>query len=61
MKDNKKIDENIKNERAGDKPVDDMRELGDDDLDQIAGGVGNPFDRPRMGYQPIDDDLRGNG
>lgn len=60
MKDTKN-NENVKNERAGDKPVDDMRELGDDDLDQIAGGVENPFDRPRMGYQPIDDDLRGNG
>ena len=37
------------------------QELKEDDLDQVAGGVSNPFDRPRMGYKPIDDDLRGNG
>ena len=35
--------------------------LDTEELDQVAGGVGNPFDRPRMGYKPIDDDLRGNG
>ena len=43
-----------------DAAVEEMQELDDGDLEQVS-GAGNPFDRPRMGYQPIDDDLRGNG
>lgn len=37
-----------------------VRELDDCDLEQVS-GAGNPFDRPRMGFQPIDDNLRKNG
>ena len=40
--------------------AEEMQELDDGDLEQVS-GAGNPFDRPRMGFQPIDDDLRGNG
>lgn len=40
--------------------ADEMQELDDGDLEQVS-GAGNPFDRPRMGFQPIDDDLRNNG
>ena len=41
--------------------VEEMEELDEGELVQFS-GAGNPFgDRPRMGYQPIDDDLRGNG
>ena len=60
MKD-KRNNENVKETRV-ETPDEKMQELDEDDLDKIAGGVGNPFgDRPRMGYQPIDDDLRNNG
>lgn len=41
-------------------PADEMQELDEGDLEQVS-GAGNPFDRPRMGFQPIDDDLRNNG
>lgn len=41
-------------------PNDEMQELEDDLMNQVS-GAGNPFDRPRMGYQPIDDDLINNG
>ncbi len=38
-----------------------MQELGEDELDEIA-GAGNPFASiPRVPTQPIDEDLRGNG
>lgn len=38
-----------------------MQELGDDELDEIA-GAGNPFANiPRVPTQPIDDNLRNNG
>ena len=60
MKD-KKNNENVKETRAYDSAVDNAQELDEDDLEKVAGGVGSPFDRPRMGYQPIDDDLRNNG
>lgn len=55
---NRKNDE-IKN-KAAEAPEEEMQELDEGDLDQVS-GAGNPFDRPRMGYQPIDDDLRNNG
>ena len=59
MKDKK--NKNLENEiKTNDLPIDEMQELDDGDLEQVS-GAGNPFDRPRMGYQPIDDDLRGNG
>lgn len=62
----KKIRETLKQaqnavEQANKALTDVMQELGDDELDQIA-GAGNPFgDVPRVPTQPIDDDLRGNG
>ena len=35
-----------------------MQELGDDELDEIA-GAGNPFAKlPRVPTQPIDEDMR---
>ena len=38
-----------------------MQELGDDELDEIA-GAGNPFARlPRVTTQPIDEDMRNKG
>ena len=38
-----------------------MQELGDDELDEIA-GAGNPFARlPRVPTQPIDEDMRNKG
>ncbi len=58
----KKNNENEKKALLNDEPVDKTQELDEDDLDQVAGGAGNPFGgRPRMGYQPIDGDLRNNG
>ena len=56
---NRKSDE-IKN-KAAEAPEEEMQELDEGDLDQVS-GAGNPFgNRPRMGYQDIDDDLRNNG
>lgn len=40
--------------------ADEMQELDEGDLEQVS-GAGNPFDRPRMGFQPIDDELRNKG
>ncbi len=57
----KKNNENEKKVLLNGEPANAAKELEDDDLDKVAGGLGNPFDRPRMGYKPIDDDLRGNG
>ena len=38
-----------------------MQELGEDELDEIA-GAGNPFANvPRVPTQPIDEDLRSKG
>ena len=38
-----------------------MQELGDDELDEIA-GAGNPFAKvPRVPTQPIDEDMRNKG
>ena len=38
-----------------------MQELGDDELDEIA-GAGNTFARlPRVPTQPIDEDMRNKG
>ncbi len=56
----KKNRENEKQEKALDALAEGMQELDDETISQVS-GAGNPFDRPRMGNQPIDDDLRGNG
>lgn len=59
MKD-KKNDKLENKALENDAAVEEMQELDDGDLEQVS-GAGSPFDRPRMGFQPIDDDLRGNG
>lgn len=41
--------------------LDEVKELGMDEIDQVA-GAGNPFeDVPRVPLKPIDDKLRKNG
>ncbi len=57
----KKNNENEKKALLNGEPANAAKELEDDDLEQVAGGVSNPFERPRMGFQPIDGDLRNNG
>ena len=59
MKD-KKNDKLENKALENDAAVEEMQELDDGDHEQVS-GAGSPFDRPRMGFQPIDDDLRGNG
>lgn len=50
--------ENVKEEK---KPVEDVKSLSKDDLQEVTGGV-NPFAKiPRVDDQPIDEDLRKNG
>ena len=55
-----KIKETLKNaaEQANKAVGSAMQELGDDELDEIA-GAGNPFANvPRVPTQPIDEDMR---
>ena len=59
MKD-KKNNELENKAQTNDAAAEEMQELDEGDLEQVA-GAGNPFDRPRMGFQPIDEDLRNNG
>ena len=61
MKD-KKLNKTIEQaENTASQALNAMEELGEDELDEIA-GAGNPFANiPRVPTQPIDDDLRGNG
>lgn len=61
MKD-KKLNKTIEQaENTASQALNAMEELGEDELDEIA-GAGNPFAAiPRVPTQPIDDDLRGNG
>lgn len=55
MKDNKKKETVILENKALNGA---MQELGDDELDEIA-GAGNPFANvPRVPTQPIDEDMR---
>jgi hypothetical protein len=59
-----KIKETLKNaaEQANKAVGSAMQELGDDELDEIAGAGGNPFARiPRVPTQPIDEDMRNKG
>lgn len=49
-----------KQAKAIEAPDEEMQDLDLETMSQMS-GAGNPFDRPRMGFQPIDDDLRGNG
>lgn len=56
----KKKDETENKAKPNDVGTDVMEELDDSAVQEFS-GAGNPFDRPRAGYQPIDDDLRGNG
>ena len=62
MKD-KKLNKTIEQaENTASQALNAMEELGEDELDEIAGAAGNPFANiPRVPTQPIDDDLRGNG
>lgn len=61
MKPTKKNRENDKKPQENNFLPDEIQELDDLLLERVS-GAGNPFeDRPRPGYQPIDDDLRGNG
>ena len=58
---NKKNNEIENKAKTADAPEEEMQELDEGDLEQVS-GAGNPFgNRPRMGYQDIDDDLRNNG
>ena len=62
---NKKLDKTLKQAKdaaeQANKALSAMEELGEDELDEIA-GAGNPLGNvPRIPTQPIDDDLRGNG
>ena len=55
MKDNKNKETSILENKALNGA---MQELGDDELDEIA-GAGNPFAKvPRVPTQPIDEDMR---
>lgn len=57
---NKKNNELENKVQENDIPAEEMQELDEGDLEQVS-GAGNPFDRPRMGFQPIDDELRNKG
>ena len=61
MKNKKNNNENVKPQQASIAPDDEMEELDADALKEYT-GAGNPFaNRPRVGLQSIDSDLRNNG